>query len=243
VHWIALIFSFQAAVPSNQYVDSPACARCQREIDPTYRQSGIGRSLFMPADGNTIEDYSTNHDFEHAVSDMHFATTICGVVGSGNPARFVSAPNGKRRIHRTAARLVSRLEYQSAKRVYLLTRSAPYMPGTVDVPKPATVNSFCRKPAPNPNFPTEFRLSTLKRLICIGNFVETIKTMLPIRRGPAAYVSGAVLVSTCSDSVIVPFQNSLMKLRCEPIRRYAIYVMVVGEERDVHLGNGLNAVS
>jgi hypothetical protein len=46
-----------------------ACAKCHREIDRTYRQTGMDRSISAPADGNTIEDYSTNHDFEHAVSD------------------------------------------------------------------------------------------------------------------------------------------------------------------------------
>ena len=45
---LALLFgaipALIAAGPENDYVDSAACARCHREIDASYRQTGMGRS-------------------------------------------------------------------------------------------------------------------------------------------------------------------------------------------------------
>ena len=63
----------QAAAPENDYVDAKACAGCHRQIDESYRRTGMGRSLFRPTPANTIEDYSQNHEFYHALSDTHYA--------------------------------------------------------------------------------------------------------------------------------------------------------------------------
>jgi predicted CXXCH cytochrome family protein len=67
---------FQAATAdqnANEHVDARTCARCHRQIDVDYRLTGMGRSMYRPAPGNTIEDYQGNHQFFHALSDTHYS--------------------------------------------------------------------------------------------------------------------------------------------------------------------------
>ena len=52
------------------YIDSAVCAACHPEIDKTYRQTGMGRSLSRPRPANTVEDYGRT--FYHAASDRHY---------------------------------------------------------------------------------------------------------------------------------------------------------------------------
>jgi hypothetical protein len=68
-----------AQVPSgNTYVDTRTCAGCHSQIAQDYLQTGMGRSLFRPTPANTVEDYTTNSQFYHALSDTHYAMTARG---------------------------------------------------------------------------------------------------------------------------------------------------------------------
>jgi tetratricopeptide (TPR) repeat protein len=62
--------------PHNAYVDSRACAQCHSQIYESYRRTSMGRSLFEPTPGNTVEDYSSKNTFDHALSGTHYSMTI-----------------------------------------------------------------------------------------------------------------------------------------------------------------------
>ncbi len=64
------------AAPGNEYVDSGTCAGCHRQIAADYRLTGMGRSFYRPAPANTIEDYTSNHEFEHSLSDTHYSMIV-----------------------------------------------------------------------------------------------------------------------------------------------------------------------
>src|SRR5438876_641510 len=70
---IAVSLSPLHAAPENDYVDAQVCAKCHRQIAESYRQTGMGRSMFRPSPANTIEDYKTNNEFVHAASDTRFS--------------------------------------------------------------------------------------------------------------------------------------------------------------------------
>ena len=100
--------------------EAATCATCHQKIAESYRQTGMGRSVFKPAPTNTIEDYTNNHEFRHSTSGTHYAMIARGadyfqrrwqigfdgketnveemkidyVIGSGNHARSY--------LHRTA---------------------------------------------------------------------------------------------------------------------------------------------
>ena len=57
---------------SDGYVDSKVCAACHRQATASFVRTGMGRSLFRPAQKNTIENYATP-EFYHALSDTHYA--------------------------------------------------------------------------------------------------------------------------------------------------------------------------
>ena len=59
--------------PPNRYVDPSACAGCHAEIARNYLQTGMGRSFFRPSAANTVETYTSNNQFYHALSDTHYA--------------------------------------------------------------------------------------------------------------------------------------------------------------------------
>jgi len=61
------------STPVNEYVDSRRCALCHSQIYETYRQTGMGKSLFKPTPQNTIEDYKENTEFYHSLSDTHYS--------------------------------------------------------------------------------------------------------------------------------------------------------------------------
>jgi predicted CXXCH cytochrome family protein len=110
-----------AAPEDAEYVDSRVCAACHRQIADDYRQTGMGRSFFRPASANTVEDYTGQPEFYHALSDTYYSMSrrddgfyqrrwqlgfggakvneeemrIDFVLGSGNHARSY--------LHRTAA--------------------------------------------------------------------------------------------------------------------------------------------
>ena len=112
------------AAPSakaGEYVDGRVCAACHRQIAENYRQTGMAQSFFRPTAANTIEDYTRQNTFYHALSDTHYAMIRRGgefyqrrwqiglggveinveqlkvdyILGSGNHARSY--------VHRTAA--------------------------------------------------------------------------------------------------------------------------------------------
>jgi len=61
------------STPVKEYVDSRRCALCHSQIYETYRQTGMGKSLFKPTPQNTIEDYKENTEFYHSLSDTHYS--------------------------------------------------------------------------------------------------------------------------------------------------------------------------
>ncbi len=62
-----------AAAPQNNYVDARICAGCHTQIAGSYRQTGMGRSLFRPTPDNTAEDYTGKNEFYHPLSDTHYS--------------------------------------------------------------------------------------------------------------------------------------------------------------------------
>jgi predicted CXXCH cytochrome family protein len=48
------------------------CAGCHAGIYASYRQTGMGRSFYRPAPGNTVEDYTRNNRYFHAASDTRY---------------------------------------------------------------------------------------------------------------------------------------------------------------------------
>jgi len=68
-----LLPGFAPADTPSEYVDARVCAACHRQIAEDYRKTGMGRSFFRPAAANSIEDYSTNNRFDHALSGTHYA--------------------------------------------------------------------------------------------------------------------------------------------------------------------------
>jgi tetratricopeptide (TPR) repeat protein len=56
-----------------EYVDARVCGACHRQIADDYRQTGMARSFFRPTAANTIEDYTRQNTFYHALSETHYA--------------------------------------------------------------------------------------------------------------------------------------------------------------------------
>src|SRR4030095_17233179 len=54
------------------FVEPSSCAPCHREIDESYRRTGMGRSFCRPGPENTIEDYSRNNTYYHEASGQHY---------------------------------------------------------------------------------------------------------------------------------------------------------------------------
>jgi len=69
----ALFSQSASTAPENNYVEARLCARCHPQIDADYRRTGMGSSLFRPTAGNTIEDYSNQHQFSHPRSGTQYA--------------------------------------------------------------------------------------------------------------------------------------------------------------------------
>jgi tetratricopeptide (TPR) repeat protein len=67
----ALVTAAPAA--ENDYVDARVCATCHTRIAADYRQTGMGRSMFRPTPANTVEDYTKDNEFYHALSDTHYS--------------------------------------------------------------------------------------------------------------------------------------------------------------------------
>src|SRR6185437_3334969 len=70
---IAALLAAAGGAADGDYVDSRICATCHADIARTYRQTGMGRSFHRPAAATTVEDYSKNNQFYHALSDTHYA--------------------------------------------------------------------------------------------------------------------------------------------------------------------------
>jgi len=64
------------SLPDNGYAEPGACAKCHREIAADYARTGMGRSFFVPARANTIEDYAQTPEYYHALSDSHYSMAI-----------------------------------------------------------------------------------------------------------------------------------------------------------------------
>src|ERR1700747_2547632 len=63
---------------ASQYVNPKICASCHREIADNYGRTGMARSFFGPAAGNTLEDYTHAPEYYHALSDSHYAMVVRG---------------------------------------------------------------------------------------------------------------------------------------------------------------------
>ncbi len=75
------------------YVDSAACAGCHRATYESYRRTGMGRSFYRPAPGNTVEDYQRNNTVYHQASDRYY--TIYSRSGRYYQRRHQIGPDGR----------------------------------------------------------------------------------------------------------------------------------------------------
>ena len=57
---------------TSAYVNSSACAGCHQDIYNSYRQTGMGRSLYRAHSGNQVEDYKTHNSFYNRASDRYY---------------------------------------------------------------------------------------------------------------------------------------------------------------------------
>src|SRR5262245_8686456 len=62
----------QPAPSQNSYVDSSECASCQPETAESYKQTGMGQSLFRLAASSTVEDYVAKNTFYHERSNRYY---------------------------------------------------------------------------------------------------------------------------------------------------------------------------
>lgn len=90
---LVLAFPLRAAVVRNEYVDARVCARCHQKIDETYRQTGMGRSLYRPGPANTVEDYQNRHEFLHSRSNTYYSMIARG--GTYYQRRWQTGFDGK----------------------------------------------------------------------------------------------------------------------------------------------------
>jgi len=112
---------FLNLAPEVKSVGDEECAVCHAEIFKTYKQTGMGRSFYPPAEANLIEDYVRNNHVFDAQSNFHYQMVSKGgefyqteyrldengqrlheltrrvdfVIGSGNHARtYLTNENG-----------------------------------------------------------------------------------------------------------------------------------------------------
>ena len=62
--------------PANQtgsaYVDPALCASCHQDIAKTYKLTGMGHSLYQPAAGSMVEDFTTRNTVHHEASGLTY---------------------------------------------------------------------------------------------------------------------------------------------------------------------------
>jgi len=114
-------YGFLNLAPEVKYVGDEECAVCHSEIFKTYKQTGMGRSFYLPTAANRIEDYAQNNHVFEPKSNLHYQMISKGnefyqveyrldekgrrthelarkadyVIGSGNQARtFLTSENG-----------------------------------------------------------------------------------------------------------------------------------------------------
>jgi predicted CXXCH cytochrome family protein len=62
--------------PANQagsgYVDPALCASCHQDIAKTYKLTGMGHSLYQPAAGSVVEDFTTRNLVHHEASGLTY---------------------------------------------------------------------------------------------------------------------------------------------------------------------------
>jgi len=107
--------------PEVKYVGDEECAVCHSEIFKTYKQTGMGRSFYLPTAGNRLEDYAQNNHVFEPKSNLHYqmiskgdefyqveyrldekgqrthelARKVDYVIGSGHQARtYLTSENG-----------------------------------------------------------------------------------------------------------------------------------------------------
>jgi tetratricopeptide (TPR) repeat protein len=90
---LALAASALTAAPTNRYVDPGACTGCHAEIARNYLQTGMGRSFFHPSAINTIENYSSDNQFYHSLSETHYSVEQRG--GAYYQRRWQTGFDGK----------------------------------------------------------------------------------------------------------------------------------------------------
>ncbi len=112
---------FLNMAPAVKYVGDEECAVCHSEIFKTYKQTGMGRSFYLPTAENRVEDYARNNHVFEPKSNLHYqmiskgdtfyqveyrldekgqrthelARKVDYVIGSGNQARtYLTSENG-----------------------------------------------------------------------------------------------------------------------------------------------------
>lgn len=107
--------------PNTEYVGDEDCALCHSEIFKSFKQTGMGRSFYLPAASGRVEDVTRNNRVYDARSNLHYEVIARGeelyqieyrldenkkrthelarkidyIVGSGNHARtYITEENG-----------------------------------------------------------------------------------------------------------------------------------------------------
>jgi Flp pilus assembly protein TadD len=71
----AATFRGMVAAPTAQnsdYVDPAECTRCHRDVDATYRKTGMGRSFSEASAANAVEDFARANTVDHRPSGMRY---------------------------------------------------------------------------------------------------------------------------------------------------------------------------
>ena len=112
---------FLNLAPDIKYIGDRECTVCHSDISDTFKQTGMGRSFYVPSNDNVIEDYVTNNHVFDPKSNFHYemiakdgqffqieyrlneqgirthelARQIDYIIGSGNHARtYLFSENG-----------------------------------------------------------------------------------------------------------------------------------------------------
>ena len=65
-------YAFLNFDPKVEYVGDEECADCHSEIYQTFKQTGMGRSFYLPTTENIIEDYTKNNHVYDPKSNLHY---------------------------------------------------------------------------------------------------------------------------------------------------------------------------
>jgi tetratricopeptide (TPR) repeat protein len=74
----ALKGGFLNLAPEVRYVGDEECAVCHSEIFKTYKQTGMGRSFYLPSKTNLVEDFHRNNRVFEPKSNLHYQMILKG---------------------------------------------------------------------------------------------------------------------------------------------------------------------